>query len=154
MLCCGRLLRVSDVETSLVSMLQGLLSTSETSESVAGRLHSVSTAASAGGIFLDVAPDDKVFLHVEFGRCSTQSFALGGHGPHSFKQPTGAHHQQCSAGSSIQNTTAPPPAQMPPSFLACKISEEKDRPTADKILSNLTQNRDFFGVALHKIQSQ
>ena len=37
-LCRGRLLRVSDVDTSLLSMLQGLLSTSETSETVAGHL--------------------------------------------------------------------------------------------------------------------
>ena len=37
-LCRGRLLWVSDVDTSLLSMLQGLLSTSETSESVAGHL--------------------------------------------------------------------------------------------------------------------
>ena len=64
----GCLQRVSDVEMSLVSMLQGLLSTSETSESVVGRLHSVSIAASVEGIHLDMTPDNKFFLHVEFGR--------------------------------------------------------------------------------------
>ena len=67
-LCRGRLLRVSDVDTSLLSMLQGLFSTSGTSESVAKRLHSVFTAASEEGIHLDVVPDDNVSLHVEFGR--------------------------------------------------------------------------------------
>ena len=72
-LCRECLLRVSDVDTSLLSMLQGLLSTSEMSEFVAGRLHSVSTAASSGGIRLAVAPDDKVSLHVEFGRCHVSS---------------------------------------------------------------------------------
>ena len=84
----GRLQQVSDVDTSLLSMLQGPLSTSETSESVAGRLHSVSTAASAEGIHLDAALDDKFSLHVEFGRCQVflnlhcmQSFTLGGCGP-------------------------------------------------------------------------
>ena len=47
-LCRGHLLRVSDVDISLFSMLQGLLSTSETSdqESMAEHLHSVSTTAS------------------------------------------------------------------------------------------------------------
>ena len=43
-------------------MLQGLWSTSETSESVVGHLHSVSTAASAKGIHLDAAPDDNFSL--------------------------------------------------------------------------------------------
>ena len=54
--------------TSSTCMLQGLFYTSETSESVALRLHSVFTAASAEGIHLDAAPDNKVSLHVEFGR--------------------------------------------------------------------------------------
>ena len=49
-------------------MQQSVLSTLETSESVAGRLHSVSTAASAEGICLDEAPGNKVSLHVEFGK--------------------------------------------------------------------------------------
>ena len=66
-LCRGRLLRVNDVDTSLLLMLQGFLSTFEASEFVAGRLHSVSTA-SAEGIRLDAVPDDKVPLHMEFGR--------------------------------------------------------------------------------------
>ena len=65
----GHLLWVSDVALSLLLMLQGLLSISETSESIAGRLHLVCTAASVEGISLDVAPNDKVSLHVEFGRC-------------------------------------------------------------------------------------
>ena len=67
-LCRGRLLRVSDVDTSLLSMLQGLFSTQETSESVTQCLHSVFTAASAEGIHLEADPDDKVCLHMEFGR--------------------------------------------------------------------------------------
>ena len=80
------------------------------SESVAGHLHSVSTAASAEGIRLDVAPGDRLSLHVEFGPRflqSMQSFANGGRGPHSFQQLTDADHQQCAAGSSIRNATAP-----------------------------------------------
>ena len=64
----GRFLRVNDVDKSLLLMLQDLLSTSETSESIAGRLYSVFTAASAEGFCLDVAPDDNVSLHVQFGR--------------------------------------------------------------------------------------
>ena len=68
-LCQRRLLRVSDMDMSLLSMLQGLFSILETSESVTRHLHSVFTAASVEGIHLDAAPDDKVSLHMEFGRC-------------------------------------------------------------------------------------
>ena len=64
----GHLLWVSDVDMSLLSMLQCLLLTSEMSEFVAGSLHLLSTAASSDGICLDLAPDDKVSLNVEFGR--------------------------------------------------------------------------------------
>ena len=67
-LCQGRLLRVSVVDMLLLWMKLGLLSTSETSEFVAGCLHLVSTAASVEQIRHDAAPDNKVFLHVEFGR--------------------------------------------------------------------------------------
>ena len=48
------------MDTLLLSMLQGLLSTSEMSESIAGHLHSVSTAACVEGIRLDAAPDDNI----------------------------------------------------------------------------------------------
>ena len=71
MLCQGRFLLVSDVDMSLLPMLPTSLATLEMFESVSitGRLHSVSTAASAEGFCLDVAPDNKVSLHVEFRRC-------------------------------------------------------------------------------------
>ena len=101
MLCQGCLLRVSDVDTSLLLMLQGLLSTLETSEFVAGRLHLVSTAASVEGIHLDEASDDKVSLHVEFGR------------DHVFFKLCSPSHSK----------------DAEPSFLAYKISEEKRPPS-------------------------
>ena len=68
-LCQGHLLRVSDVDISLLLKLQGLLSTSATSESNAGRLSplldSVSKAACVEGIRLHTAPANKVSLHVK-----------------------------------------------------------------------------------------
>ena len=66
-LCRGRLLWVSDVDMSLLLMLQGLLSTSETSEPVTGRVHSVFKAASAEGICLDAAPDNKFLFTWSLG---------------------------------------------------------------------------------------
>ena len=60
MFCRGHLLWLSDVATSLLWMLHGLLSTLEMSEFVVVHLHSVSTTASVEGIRLDPAPHDNI----------------------------------------------------------------------------------------------
>ena len=110
-LCQGPVLWVSDVDTSLLSMLQGLLSTLKTSESFAGRLYSVLQQQVRREIVLTR------FQTISLSSCGvweaprflqySQPFELGGRRPHSFEQLTGAHHQRCAAGSSIRNTTAP-----------------------------------------------
>ena len=144
-LCWGRHLRISDLDMLLLSMLQGLLSTLESSESIAGWFHLVFTAASAEGICLDEAPDDKVSLHMEFWR-SHVFFNLRSPSHLEDADPTASSSQPActingvllEAASETRLPAVPKSGlgniamaldTLTPSFLAYKISEEKRLPT-------------------------
>ena len=141
----GRLVRVSYVDMSLLSMLQALLSKSEKSELVAGRIHSVSMVVSAEGICLDAASDNNISIHVEFGR---HHIFFNLRSPSHSVDADPQHRAADRRASCFDSTTIILYVSFSHSLHVKHLKKKTARPPTRRNLSDVSRNTDFFGVAL------